>query len=340
MSGDRSLGIYAAAVLAVGLVAGVPIESAQSSVKLDGYAEWKRPGELVVDGQRVHAMPHTRWKGRFKTLDAVPLGDEVRVTGTRAADGRVLARDIDVRPNTSTALFESDVLAGTNELESMWRRSGSAFEADEKGRKKAIGEIEQDGDRVRRVRSLVDRLAPGYVNRDALRVYVIDNKEWNAMAMGNGAIWVFKGIMDDMTDPELAIVVGHELAHYTHEHSRRQMRRGIWTQLAGLGALLAAEAIDNDAARAAAQLGAVFTLSALTTGYARDLEDQADRVGLRYAYEARFDITQAPGVWQRFLKKYGQEARLTNFFFSDHSLASARQANLQREIGLNYQNLK
>ena len=76
--GDRMLGVYAAAVLAVGLVAGVPIESAQSGVKLDGYAEWKRPGELIVDGQRVHATPQTRWKGRFKTVDAVPLGDEVR----------------------------------------------------------------------------------------------------------------------------------------------------------------------------------------------------------------------------------------------------------------------
>ena len=33
------------------------------------------------------------------------------------------------------------------------------------------------------------------------------------MAMGNGAIWVFSGIMRDMPDEQLAIVVGHELAH-------------------------------------------------------------------------------------------------------------------------------
>ena len=83
--------------------------------------------------------------------------------------------------------------------------------------------------------ALVNRLAPPYVPRDQLRVYVIDNKEWNAMAMGNGAIWVFSGIMRDMPDDQLAIVVGHELAHYTHEHSRRQARRGVWTQLAGRG---------------------------------------------------------------------------------------------------------
>ena len=45
---------------------------------------------------------------------------------------------------------------------------------------------------------------------------------------------------------------------------------------------------------------------------------------------------EAPGVWQRFLEKYGQEDRLTNFFFADHSLASARQRNLAREIAHNY----
>ena len=89
-----------------------------------------------------------------------------------------------------------------------------------------IGEIEESGRRVDRVCGLVRRLAPPYVDQSKLRVYVIDNKEWNAMAMGNGAIWIFSGIMDDMTDPELAIVVGHELAHYTHEHSRRQMKQG------------------------------------------------------------------------------------------------------------------
>ena len=334
--GDRGLAFWLVIVTVVGLIAGMPGVSAQSSVKLDGYAEWKRGADLIVDGQRVRADAATRWRGTYARIVDVPIGDEVRVTGIRAADGAVAAREIDVRPNTPTALFESDVMAGTNQLEMAWRKNSQAFEADAKGRKIVIGEIEDAGRRVDRVRGLVNRLAPPYVRRDGLRVYVIDNKEWNAMAMGNGAIWVYQGIIDDMTDNELAIVVGHELTHFTHEHSRRQMRRGIWTQVAGLGALLAAEAINNGAARAASQLGASFALSALASGYGRDLEDQADRVGLRYAYEAGFEVSRAPDVWQRFLRKYGQEDRLTNFFFSDHSLASARKQNLEREIARNY----
>jgi metalloendopeptidase OMA1, mitochondrial len=334
--GNRALLVMLVVALVVGLTAGVPELSAQGAVKLDGYAEWKpATGVLVVDAQRVRVNDRTKWKGEYRRVDDVPLGYEVRVSGARQPDGTVLAREIDVRPNGS-ALFESDVQQGTAQLEGLWLQSGSAFEADQQGRKKVIGEIERDGRRVNRVRGLVRRMAPPYVDQSSLRVYVIDNKEWNAMAMGNGAIWVFRGIMDDMTDNELAIVVGHELAHYTHEHSRRQMRRGMWTQLAGLGALLAAEAIDSSAGRAAAQAGAALSMMALTSGYGRDLEDQADRVGLRYAYQGGFEVARAPNVWGRFLEKYGEQDRMTNFFFSDHSLASARRKNLQREIELNY----
>jgi Zn-dependent protease with chaperone function len=323
-------------VLVVGLAAGEPRLSAQQSVRLDSYAEWKRDADLVVDGQRVRATPRTKWKGKYKSVAEVPLGDEVRAQGTRQPDGVVLASEIDVRPNGANALFEADVRTGTAELEAAWTRDKLAFEPAAGGKITRIGEVADAGPEVDRVRRLVNRLAPPYVPRDALRVYVIDNKEWNAMAMGNGAIWVFSGIVREMPDEQLAIVVGHELAHYTHEHSRRQARRAIWTQLAGVAALISAEAIDNDAARAGAQLGAALGLSALVAGYGRDLEDQADRVGLRYAYEGGFPVQDAPAVWQRFLEKYGQEDRVTNFFFSDHSLASARKSNLEREIANNY----
>jgi Zn-dependent protease with chaperone function len=319
----------------IGVTVNFATVRAQESLKLDSYAEWRRPGELVVDGQRVRADERTKWKGKFKQIDDVPVGHEVRVHGSRQPDGSILAREIDVRPN-GTALFEPEVQQGTTELEGMWLRAGEAFEADARGGKKAIGEIERDGPKVARIERLVRRMAPPYVDQSKVRVYVIDNKEWNAMAMGNGAIWVFDGIMNDMSDDELAIVVGHELAHYTHEHSRRQMRKGIWGQMGSLAAILAAEAIDNDGLRVAAQLGTALGFSAWMSGYGRDLEDQADRVGLRYAYEGGFNVANAPSVWQRFLEKYGEGDRVSNFFFSDHSLASARRKNLEAELRHNY----
>jgi hypothetical protein len=323
----------------IGLLAGASNVAAQKvsqpTVELgSSYAEWRVPGALIVDGQKVVVDAATKWKGKFSSLDAVPLGHEVRVKGHRQPTGEIVAREIDVRPNGS-ALFEPEVQQGTNELEGLWLRNRAAFEADGAGKKIEIGKIEDSGRRVDRVRGMVRRMAPPYVDQSKLRVYVIDNKEWNAMAMGNGAIWVFSGIMDDMSDDELAVVVGHEIAHYTHEHSRRQMRKGMWIQMASLATLAAAEAIDNRGLRAVAQVSGVLGFTAWMNGYGRSQEDQADRVGLRYAYEGGYDVSRAPQVWQRFLDKYGDRDRVTSFFFSDHSSASARRKHLEDEIRFN-----
>ena len=50
----------------------------------------------------------------------------------------------------------------------------------------------------------------------------------------------------------------------------------------------------------------------------------------------RSDVANAPGVWQRFLDKYGETDRFTTFFFSDHARASARRKNLETELRNNY----
>ena len=80
----------------------------------------------------------------------------------------------------------------------------------------------------------------------------------------------------------------------------------------------------------------MFGAMAWSNGYGRNLEDQADRVGLRYAYEAGYDISKGPRLWNRFAKRYGEQGKVANFFFSDHSQSSARAAKLEKEIAFNY----
>ncbi len=53
-------------------------------------------------------------------------------------------------------------------------------------------------------------------------------------------------------------------------------------------------------------------------------------------YEAGFDVTKGPGLWQKFKDKYGEEDRLSNFFAGDHSRPSERIGNIQRQLKLNY----
>jgi hypothetical protein len=305
--------------------------------KVNGYAEWRQGDLLVVDGQRVRLAAGGKFKGSgdAKSPSSIPLGYEVKATGTRSADGVLLARELESKPNGS-AMFEKDVRSMTDDAENQYRRAGSFYQDGAGGRRQTVGRLYEDGPEVERVRAIMDALVPPYLDRDALRTYVIDNDEWNAFAMGNYSIYVFTGLLRDMDDDELAIVLGHELAHATHEHTRRQFKKQMWIQLLAAGVVGAGEEINDKNKRALVQLLAVFGAAAWSNGYGRDLEDQADRVGLRYAYEAGFDISKGPRLWNRFAKRYGEQGKVANFFFGDHSLSRQRALNLERELTLNY----
>lgn len=313
----------------------LPAADAERTVKLDGYAEYRRDGHLIVEGQRVRADGSTRFKGSRGSLDEVRLGDEVRVQGVRLADGAVLAAKVDTHEN-GMAFLEREVKSVSDEAEMAWMDARMMFEEQEDGSRVRVGRIEDSGPRVARAGRVLDRLLPSYVDRGSLRVRVVENKDWNAAAMGNGSVWVYSGLMDQFNDEELAVVMGHELAHYTHEHSRRQAKRDLVGQLFLTAALVGAQAIDNDKARMATSLGAALAGVALTSGYSRDQEDQADRVGLRYVHEAGYDVRRSPEMWQRFQEKYGNGDVVTTFLFGSHSRPSDRIRNVEREIAINY----
>jgi predicted Zn-dependent protease len=100
--------------------------------------------------------------------------------------------------------------------------------------------------------------------------------------------------------------------------------------------LIAADQIDSDAKRLGAQFGALLALTAFDSRYSRNQEDQADRVGLRYAYEGGFDVSEGPRLWERFRGKYGNGNKVTNFFFGGHSRPSDRIKTIRRELAINY----
>ena len=304
-----------------------------SRVKLSGYVEYHENAMLVVEGQRVTVNGKTKFKGKG-SLAQIPLGYEAKVEGRRQADGTVLATKIEVKPN-GQAMYEADVLEATNQIEKLWVDAGEMYMGNGR-RRQTVGDIKTAGPEVDRVRGIMLKLLPPYVSANDVRVHVVETKEWNASAMGNGAVWVYTGLLNDMDDDEIAIILAHELAHYTHEHSRRGMKKSMWGQLAGLAGAIGAGAIKNDAASSLAGLGAGLGLSAWQSGYSRDMEDQADRVGLRYAYEAGFDVSKGPGLWEKFRKKYGEADTMSNFLFGSHSRPTDRIRNINRELRVNY----
>ena len=319
------------------LTAGLALQArAGGTVRVEGYLEFRKAAYLIVDGQRVEVTDKTKVKaGKIHKAADLPLGYVVRASGKRGNDGTLVASQIEARANGSE-FMESQVLAGTDQAEKAFVQSKKVADAGPDGKEHVIGALIESGPQVDRARGIVDRLLPSYVDPKKVRVYVVDNKEWNAMAMANFSIYVFSGLMKDLDDDELAIVLGHEIAHATYEHSRRQAKSGMISGVAGQAASIGAAFIDNDLARSAAQAGTSLGVMTFGNTFSRDDEDQADRVGLRYVYEAGYDYRKAPDLWRKFAAKYGDSDKVTNFFFGDHSLSAKRADDLEQEIARNY----
>ena len=76
--------------------------------------------------------------------------------------------------------------------------------------------------------------------------------------------------------------------------------------------------------------------SALSNGFNRGFEDEADRVGVRYAFEGGFQAQKAPALWRRFGERYKDQSGVKTFLFGSHSQSKDRARNLEAEVARNY----
>ncbi|AVL70936.1 Metalloprotease LoiP [Oligella urethralis] len=107
------------------------------------------------------------------------------------------------------------------------------------------------------------------------KVYV--TPEINAFALPNGGIRIYSGLMDKMTDDELLYVIGHEVGHVVHGHSKQQAR----TQLLSSAALQAVASSGSPVA--ALSSGAIGQLGhqLINAQYSQAHEYEADAYGLK-----------------------------------------------------------
>jgi predicted Zn-dependent protease len=105
---------------------------------------------------------------------------------------------------------------------------------------------------------------------------VLDSEEINAFTTGGGYVYVTRGIMNYLnSEAELQAVLGHEIGHVTARHPVRQQ---TGQTLSGIGAAVVGIATGSgDLAGLANYAGA-----ALVSGYGRDMELEADRLGAEY----------------------------------------------------------
>jgi predicted Zn-dependent protease len=165
--------------------------------------------------------------------------------------------------------------------------------------------LDRDPAQVQRVRGIVSRLVPqtATFRPDAAKwpweVHVISIDEANAWCMPGGKMAVYAGLIQklQLTDDELAAVMGHEIAHALREHSREQISRQMGTQMAvGIaGALFGVGDLGQG-------LGNMVADITLNRPNSRLHETEADRIGVELAARAGYDPRAAITLWQKMAK--------------------------------------
>ena len=112
---------------------------------------------------------------------------------------------------------------------------------------------------------------------------VVDTDDVNAFATPGGYVYISRGILPYLqSEAELAAVLGHEIGHITARHAVQQQSRAT---LAGIASAAAAIFTGQQA------LGDLTSVvgSAIVSGYGREAELEADRLGAEYLAKTAYD---------------------------------------------------
>ena len=163
-----------------------------------------------------------------------------------------------------------------------------------------------DHPQVQRLRRIANELIPhSYEWNPRARewkweVNLIGSNQINAFCMPGGKIAFYTGILGQLklTDDEVAMVMGHEIAHALREHARERMGKSEATNvLATIGSALASAyfKVDPNVTDAVARQGA----NLLTLKFSREDETEADLVGMELAARAGYDPRSGVTLWQK-----------------------------------------
>ncbi len=188
-----------------------------------------------------------------------------------------------------------------------------------------------DHPQLQRIRAVAQRLipqAPQWNQRAAdwkWEVDLIGSNQINAFCMPGGKIAFYSGILDQLklTDDEIAMVMGHEMAHALREHARARMAKGAITSV---GANVLVQVLGLG------QVGQALTgygAQLVSLKFSRSDESEADLVGMELASRAGYDPRAAITLW----KKMGQASKGSPpQWLSTHPSGASRIAELQKNL--------
>jgi predicted Zn-dependent protease len=167
---------------------------------------------------------------------------------------------------------------------------------------------------------------------------VVDSPEINAFALPGGYIYITRGILAYLnSEAELAAVLGHEIGHVTARHSVQQLSAATAANVGASVLQIFVPQVRNVAGDAL-----INTLGgALLSGYGREHELEADRLGAEYLARTGYDpqaMIQVVGVLKNqelfdaeVARAEGREPRAYHGLFASHPDNDTRLQEVVRE---------
>ncbi len=302
-----------------------------SELKLDGY--W-----LALSNNTKRAWNPAKSSGglaaKTPAENGALAGYHVKYSGMRRKDGRVEAEEVDLGPPASADDYQmphnleivpaKDALTGIDVLEF---RQGKKVQ----GRMKLLAErtvqeyVSHLGD------SLIPEGANGTRRPIEFRFFVVEDPEINAASLPDGTLLINTGLLGVLqNEAQLAFVLSHEMAHVLQVHYRREVEETRGTRVGLTIAGIAAGAFIGNAGIFMSQIG----IASAVNGHQRELENQADRLGLQNVIEHGYDPREAASFSRIIIDRHGD--RTTSKLWSNHESSVLRGSFLAVQLMREY----
>jgi predicted Zn-dependent protease len=214
------------------------------------------------------------------------------------------------------------MLISSEKLDQMSAQSYNKLKSEAVGK----GALNEDQEMLVKVRAVALRIEPqtAVFRKDApgwdWEVNVMSSKELNAFCMPGGKIMFYSGLINklQLTDDEIAIVMGHEISHALREHSREQVSQAIAAQAAiDLGTALLGLGAGS------ADIASVGYKNFIATKFSRTDESEADQIGLELAARAGYDPRAGVTLWKKMIQASKSGERPPEFL-STHPAEASR----------------
>ena len=261
-------------------------------------------------------------------------GYRVEYHGTRLADGKISAEKVELSapapvdaykmPHGLEVVRAKDPQTGIDILE--FRRG-----------KKVDGRMKLFPDKTVQtyVSDLGDSLLPagskGTSKALEFRFFVIEDSTINAAALPDGTVLVNTALLGAVeNEAQLAFILSHEISHVLQVHYWREVHETRPQRIGLLVAGIASAYFIGDLGVFMAELGMISVIN----GHQRELENQADRLGLQNVIEHGYDPRPAPGFMRIIIERYG--TRSTSKLWSNHDSALLRGSFLTAQLQKQY----